>query len=231
MQQPPHIPPQSIPVTGKDIGEITMDVANVLVSREQREHGTVDKASLAAQAQMMANKEANLEQVEEAIAGKSIDDLTKEDASLLISRERHAHGGNVEKGSLASKVQSAVDKKASLEEAKNIVASKNPDEITQDEAKLLKRREQRVHGAIEKGSLAAQAESLADKHANLEQAKSRVAGKDPEEISKDDASLLQSREQRLHGRIEKGSLAATVQSLADKKAGSEQTEIAAAQDA
>jgi hypothetical protein len=77
-------------------------------------------------------------------------------------------------------------------------------------------REERAHGVIEKGSLAAEAQSVADKNINLNHAKDTVAGKDGDKITKDDAALLQSRKARAHGTVEAADGAAQVQSLADK---------------
>lgn len=55
------------------------------------------------------------------------------------------------------------------------------------------------------------------KEANLEDAKAKVVPKmenDPEHVTKEDASLLRSRETRAHGVTEKGGVAATAQHLA-----------------
>ena len=61
------------------------------------------------------------------------------------------------------------------------------------------------------------AQSHDTKEANFEDAKAKVVPKmenDPEHVTKEDASLLRSRETRAHGVTEKGGVAATAQHLA-----------------
>ncbi|KAL2211801.1 hypothetical protein CC79DRAFT_1329084 [Sarocladium strictum] len=70
------------------------------------------------------------------------------------------------------------------------------------------------------GGAAATAQSIKDKQNNLNDTVHQVAGKAPEELTRDDAAKLQSREDRILGQEARGSgsLASEVQSQADKNA-------------
>jgi hypothetical protein len=62
-------------------------------------------------------------------------------------------------------------------------------------------------------------QSAADKEANLKMAELTIAPKlekEPENITKEDAASVQSREQRAHGHVKKGSIAAEAQHFADQ---------------
>lgn len=64
-------------------------------------------------------------------------------------------------------------------------------------------------------------QSRLDRERNLQEALDIVQPKmayDPKSVTQEDASLLESREQRAHGVIPKGSVTATARSLADKNA-------------
>lgn len=168
--------------------------------------------------------------------------VTKAEAAHLLSLETRAHG-HTDKGSLTSVAQSVAARRArkqsvsgSGSQEPRAVQSHNareenlhkvemamlpkikadPEHVTKEEASLLLRRERQAHGIVEKGSVAAQAQSLADKNINFDHAKDNVAEKHAGEITKDDAALLQSREARVHGNVEAGRATAEVHSLADK---------------
>ncbi|KAH0145463.1 hypothetical protein KCU67_g12628, partial [Aureobasidium melanogenum] len=64
-------------------------------------------------------------------------------------------------GPLNPAEQSHLTKERNLEQAVNQVGSKDPSQITQDDANLLHSREQRAHGHTEKGGVASQAQSIA----------------------------------------------------------------------
>ncbi|KAF2750781.1 hypothetical protein M011DRAFT_464589 [Sporormia fimetaria CBS 119925] len=220
-------------------GTVTAEEANRLHSLENRAHGHTEKGGVTAHAQSLVagrargasasngsgqrvNREEELHQIEDALRDKVEHDpehVTREDASNLISHERQAHG-IVQKGSLASKAQSLADRNEDLHKMEEAVREKlehDPEHLTRDEAIGLARRERRVHGGIEKGSLPAQAQSIADKNADLHAALEAVSLKEPGQVTKDDAATLQSREARIDGpNTAAGSTAAQVQSIADK---------------
>ena len=138
-------------------------------------------------------------------------------------------------------VQSQMDRQANFEDAANKVGSKlvnEPGNVTKEEADLLHSREQKAFGVTEKGGLASQAQhqvaenegatttrsaaapldpnvqSMSDRQANYEDAASKVGNKlvnEPGNVTKDEADLLHSREQRAFGHTEKGGLAAQAQ--------------------
>lgn len=110
--------------------------------------------------------------------------ITPEDANYLKSREARATGqaqppkdsvsadaqrlasanerGTAPKtGPLDPAEQSQVTRERNFEEAVNQVGSKDPAQVTQDDANLLHSREQRAHGHTEKGGAASQAQSIA----------------------------------------------------------------------
>lgn len=110
--------------------------------------------------------------------------ITPEDANYLKSREARATGqaqppkdsvsadaqrlasanerGTAPKtGPLDPAEQSQVTRERNFEEAVNQVGSKDPTQVTQDDANLLHSREQRAHGHTEKGGAASQAQSIA----------------------------------------------------------------------
>ncbi|KAL8860894.1 MAG: hypothetical protein Q9178_002649 [Gyalolechia marmorata] len=138
-------------------------------------------------------------------------------------------------------VQSQMDRQANFEDAASKVGGKlvnEPGNVTKEEADLLHSREQRAFGVTEKGGLASQAQhqvaenegatttrsnaaqsnpttqSQMDRQANYEEAAAKVGSKlasEPENITKEDADLIHSREHRALGHTEKGGLAAQAQ--------------------
>lgn len=110
--------------------------------------------------------------------------VTPEDANHLKSREARATGqaqppkdsvsadaqrlasaneqGTAPKtGPLSPEEQSHLTKERNLEAAVDQVGSKDPAQVTQDDANLLHSREQRAHGHTEKGGVASQAQQIA----------------------------------------------------------------------
>jgi hypothetical protein len=116
--------------------------------------------------------------------------------------------------------------------------------VTREEADHLHSLESRAHGHTEKGGPTAVAQSVAakreravslidnstnairaeqsaaDKETNLKMAELTIGPKienEPETITKEEATLIQSREHRAHGHVKKGSIAAKTQHFADQK--------------
>lgn len=177
-------------------GTVTREEADRLHSTESRAHGHTEKGGLTAQAQ--------------SIAARRERQASLSDAS---NSQPSAPRG------LSPQEQSHRDREANLRKVEFVLRPKienDPDHVTKEDASLLVSRERRAHGTVESGSLAAEAQSLADKHDNLEHAKEAVVGKDAQQVTKGDAAQLQSREARAHGVVKQGSMAAQVQSEADK---------------
>ncbi|TIA18943.1 hypothetical protein D6C80_03138 [Aureobasidium pullulans] len=150
------------------------------------ENGPV-KGSQSAQMQSEVGKTQNFESAAQDVLSKMQKDpssITPEDANYLKSREARATGqaqppkdsvsadaqrlasanerGTAPKtGPLDPAEQSQVTRERNFEEAVNQVGSKDPTQVTQDDANLLHSREQRAHGHTEKGGAASQAQSIA----------------------------------------------------------------------
>ncbi|THW37314.1 hypothetical protein D6D21_08310 [Aureobasidium pullulans] len=150
------------------------------------ENGPV-KGSQSAQMQSEVGKTQNFESAAQDVLSKMQKDpssITPEDANYLKSREARATGqaqppkdsvsadaqrlasanerGTAPKtGPLDPAEQSHVTRERNFEEAVNQVGSKDPTQVTQDDANLLHSREQRAHGHTEKGGAASQAQSIA----------------------------------------------------------------------
>jgi hypothetical protein len=120
--------------------------------------------------------------------------VTRAEADHLHSLEARAHG-HTERGGLTSAAQSVAAKRerqASLSDGTINANRKGPTPVEQS------------HNA---------------KEDNLHQVEVALRPKvtdEPEAVTKEDASLLQSREARAHGVVKKDSVAAEAQSLADK---------------
>jgi hypothetical protein len=130
--------------------------------------------------------------------------VTKEESDHLHSLEARAHG-HTEKGGITSVAQSVAAKREralSLSDNTNANGNANRAEHTiTDEERRAK-------------------QSVANKGTNLEMAELTIAPKlenEPENITKEDSALVQSREQRAHGHVKKGSVAAEAQHFADQK--------------
>ncbi|KAI4723222.1 hypothetical protein E4T48_00529 [Aureobasidium sp. EXF-10727] len=153
------------------------------------ENGPV-KGSESAQMQSQVGKVQNFESAAQDVLGKMQQDpnsITAEDANYLKSREARAtgqaqppkdsvsaeaqrlasaneRGAAPKTGPLDPAEQSHLTKERNLEQAINQVGSKDPSQITQDDANLLHSREQRAHGHTEKGGVASQAQSIANEN-------------------------------------------------------------------
>ena len=147
--------------------------------------------------QSQITKQRNLEDMATTVGSKLKTDpasITKEDASLLHSRESRAMDGPT-KGDLASNAQSV----AAANERGDSVQSHTP-----------------VAG------MHPETQSQLDREANYVEAAGKVGNKmatDPASVTKEDGDLLHSRETKAFGATEKGGIASRAQSLASKNAG------------
>lgn len=133
--------------------------------------------------------------------------------------------------------QSQATREANYQDLAGKVAGKmanDPSSVTKEEGNMLHSREQRAYGTTEKGGLASQAqhaaitgdagpaaasnpaeESQKAREANLQETVGKVAPKlahEPENVTKQQANELHSREQRAYGKTEKGGLASQAHS-------------------
>jgi hypothetical protein len=179
-------------------GTVTKAEADHLHSLEARCHGHTEKGGLTSLAQSVAAKRE-----------RQLSDASNQQGHMQPSA-----------GSATSpSEQSRKDKEAVLHKTEDALRPKienEPDHITKEDAAILERRERRAHGVIPADSLAAQAQSLADNNANLHEVEVTLRPKIENEPDKEDAALLESRERKAHGNIEKGSMASCAQSLVDK---------------
>lgn len=179
-------------------GTVTKAEADHLHSLEARAHGHTEKGGLTAAAQSIA---------------------AKRDRKSSVGSGSNDHGTPGTRGP-DPKEQSRHDRTENLHKVEGTLRPKienEPDHITKEDAALLASRERRAHNVIHKDSLAAQAQSLADRNENLHHAKEHVCGKGVDKITKRDAAMLQSREARAPGAQDEGCHASQIQSLADKK--------------
>lgn len=183
-------------------GIVTKAEADHLHSLEARAHGHTEKGGLTAIAQSVAAKRERQLSLSEGV----IQEPNPSEPRKAITPQE----------------QSREDKEVNLHQVEEALRPKIencPEEVTKENASLLESRERRAHGVIEKGSLAAEAQSLADKNTNLHQVEMAIRPKidnQPETVTKEDAALPESPERRTHGVIEKGCMAPEVQSLADE---------------
>jgi hypothetical protein len=117
-----------------DPASITSDDANYLKSREARATGQAQPPK----------------------------DSVSADAQRLASANER--GTTLKTGPLDPADQSHLTKERNLEQAVNEIGSKDPSQITQDDANLLHSREQRAHGHTEKGGVASQAKTIANEN-------------------------------------------------------------------
>lgn len=163
------------------------DAASKVISDTARAEGGPTKGSASAQMQSEVTRARNTEQ---GASGNLGDSSNKSAAGQVISDVAKAEGGTT-KGSTSAKMQSELTKS---QNASTGVGSGGG------------------HPAVDPAT-----QSQMDKEANLAEAQDRVVPKmenDPEHVTKEDASLLRSRETRAHGVTEKGGVAATAQHLA-----------------
>jgi hypothetical protein len=215
-------------------GTVTVEEANRLHSLEARAHGHTERGGITSIAQSVAakrerqlslssgssppsnrsranskaftpeeqshrDKEANLQAVQEAIKPKiEQGTATEADANLLHSRETRAHD-KTEKGALASSAQSLVSKKReeSLSDKTNAPST--------DERKEQSQHDREVYLKIAEMSLESKLEKKSEK------------------VTKEDASHVQSREQRAHGHVDKVGMAAQAMASAHKRQMSQPT--------
>ena len=137
------------------------------------------------------------------------------------------------------------------EEFARIVPKVEQGTVTKEEADHLHSLEARAHGHTEKGGLTAVAQSVAakreralslsddnnnnanraeksatDKETNLRMAELTIGPKvenEPEAITREDAALVQSHENRAQGHVKKGSVVTEAQQFADQKPAVEAT--------
>lgn len=219
-------------------GTVTKAEADHLHSLEARAHGHTEKGGIAAIAQSVAAKR------ESRI---SLSNTTSPDSGRSRANSKTATATPQE--------QSHHDKEANLHEAEITNKPKlEQGTVTQGDADFLHSREMRAHGHIEKGGLAATAQSIVskkrqgslsdrsnvspraseadyerrkeqshhDKENNLKIAELTIEPKIEEgNISKEDAAYVQSRENRAHGHIEKGGVAAEALSKAQRRENSQ----------
>ena len=146
--------------------------------------------------QSQVTKQRNVEDAAAQVGSKletAPESVTKEDASLLHSRESRAMGGQQPpKGSLASQAQSV----AAANERGDTVQTKTP--LTPGE------------------------QSQLDREANYVQQADKVASKlatDPSSLTKEDADNMHSRETRAFGATESGGIASQAQSQVAENTG------------
>jgi len=118
----------------QDPTSVTADDANYLKSREARATGQAQPPK----------------------------DSVSADAQRLAAANEQ--GAAPKTGPLSPAEQSHLTKERNLEQTVNEVASKDPSQITQDDANLLHSREQRAHGHTEKGGVASQAKTIANEN-------------------------------------------------------------------
>ncbi|KAF2277512.1 uncharacterized protein EI97DRAFT_295516 [Westerdykella ornata] len=181
-------------------GTVTKAEADHLHSLEARAHGHTEKGGLTAAAQSIAAKRDRRQSISSGSNDQAASDIRGLDAQEQSHRDRQENLDKVE-AVLRPKIEN------------------EPEHVTKEDAAVLVSREQRAHNVVHKGSLAAQAQSLADRNENLHPAKAEICGKGVDKITKADAAMPQSRETRAPGTHEEGCHASPIQSIADKKEG------------
>ena len=162
----------------------TSAAASKVISDTAKAEGGPSKGSASAQMQSEVAKARNAEQGPAPTGNNT----GKSAAGQMISEVAQAEGGTT-KGSTSAKMQSELTK------AQNATIGQGG-----------------TTGTADPGT-----QSQLDREANFQDAQDKVVPKmqnDPEHVSREDASLLRSRETRAHGVTEKGGVAATVQHLA-----------------
>ena len=120
----------------QDPTSVTADDANYLKSREARATGQAQPPK----------------------------DSVSADAQRLAAANEQGAAPKAKTGPLSPAEQSHLTKERNLEQTVNEVASKDPSQITQDDANLLHSREQRAHGHTEKGGVASQTKTIANEN-------------------------------------------------------------------
>ncbi|KAF2228939.1 hypothetical protein EV356DRAFT_571523 [Viridothelium virens] len=223
------------------------------ISDTMKQEGGPTKGSTAAQMQSQVAKQRNAEAAEDQVASKleTGEPIDPSEARTVQSREQRAMDGQrPPPGSIAAQAQSIADKEKNFEQAAEEVTGKMataPEEVTSSDAQYLQSREARVVGgdnvpsdslasdaqrvasaneqggtSIGRGGLDPAAQSHMQKEQNFRDVVNTVGTKmanDPEQVTKDDANLLHSREQRAHGHTDKGGITAQAQQLAAENEG------------
>lgn len=162
--------------------------AGQMISEVAREEGGTTKGSKSAKMQSELTKAQNESAGQGTSTGASTSPGAKSPAGQTISEVAKAEGGTT-KGSKSAQMQSELTK------AQNAGSGQG----------------------TSTGAADPTTQSQMEREANLSEAQEKVAPKmekDPEHVTKEDASLLRSRETRAHGVTEKGGVAATAQHLA-----------------
>ncbi|KAF2196283.1 hypothetical protein GQ43DRAFT_265959 [Delitschia confertaspora ATCC 74209] len=220
-----------VPVIGTDNGLENPSGADADQNTNKSANGTNGRSAPHPELEPVLQEE--IKKIEPKIENHTV---TVEEANHLHSLESRAHG-YTEPGGVTAHAQSVAVKEARLhEEAEKIKPKIDEGTVTKEEATRLVRIESRAHGHVEKGSVAALAQSVAEKHARegadggsgganegdleaqLEQEVTKVEPKIQDgTVTKDEASQLRSLDTRVHGGTEKGSTTAQAQSIVDKK--------------
>ncbi|EMC93141.1 hypothetical protein BAUCODRAFT_36812 [Baudoinia panamericana UAMH 10762] len=181
--------------TSRTMSEPTT-TAGQAISETARAEGGPTKGSTSAQMQSQVGKERNFEQAAQEVGSKmqnAPQSVTSEDAAYLKSREARVLGqGQPPAGSISSDAQK--------------LAAVNEGATKQSTAS----------GATATGTDPAD-QSARDRLQNFDQATQHVGSKmsqNPEQVTKEEADLLHSREQRAFGQTSKGGVASQAQSLA-----------------
>ncbi|KAF7186272.1 hypothetical protein HII31_12347 [Pseudocercospora fuligena] len=169
--------------------------ASKVISETAKAEGGPEKGSLSAQMQSQVGKTQNFEQAAQEISSKMSSNpssITSQDAAYLKSREARATGqAQPPSDSLSADAQ----RLASANEGATAPNSKSASSMTSEE------------------------QSASDRIENFEQVAENVAEKmkrDPNSLTKEEADLMHSREQRAFGTTSKGGIASQAQSLADE---------------
>lgn len=215
--------------TQKSLNAASDDVGQI-ISETAIAEGGPSKGSASAQMQSEVDKARNAEQGDATTDGNTSRSL----AAQGISEAAKAEGGPT-KGSASAKMQSEFTKQRNA--AQGIGRSSNKSAAGQAISDVTK-----AEGGTTQGSTSAQMQSeitkaqnagsgqggpsesvdpttrsQTDRETNLIDAEQEMVPKmqnDPEHVTKEDASLLRSRETRAHGVTEKGGIAATAQHMA-----------------
>ncbi|KAL8916232.1 MAG: hypothetical protein Q9208_008630 [Pyrenodesmia sp. 3 TL-2023] len=162
--------------------------AGQVISDIAKAEGGTTKGSQSAQMQSELTKQRNLDETANNIGSKletAPGSISKEDAQAIHRAETRALGQQPQSGSLSSQAQH----QAAVNEGATSTSQTAPP----------------VDPTVQ---------SQLDRQANFEDAASKVGGKlvnEPGNVTKEDADLLHSREQRAFGHTEKGGLAAQAQ--------------------
>lgn len=194
---------QSYPTGSRRIpGTYSTDTRPLQMTKEmQSEAGsTPGTTGTNPEAQSANAKQANLESTAQHVGSKmqtNPSSVTPEDANTLESREHRATGVRPPTDSLSAEAKRLA---AANEKAANgvDVNGSGTDSVTRSQ------------------------QSALDKEGNFQEAAAAVGGKmasDPSSVTKEDAALLHSREQRAHDRAEKGGIAAQAERMVAENEG------------